>query len=323
MCASVSPWPSSVQWDSREWFAPVHRENVMAPKDKAKAASSKKASLARVLKKNESIKKTVKSAAGELAAVNDVLEQDGVSVEVLEEALVKNEDVEHKVAKAAEDLKVVNLKLSEEVAERIVVESELATTKTDLAEARGHLSAAQARTEEAQRRALQDQLTGLPNRVMFEHGLEYGLSLAKRHGWGLAVLFIDLDDFKAINDSHGHDVGDEVLRTAATRLRAFVREEDLVSRWGGDEFVFLCLEIKQEKDVTQLAEKIIDRLAEPCDFNGTPLSIKASIGIAISPADGQTADVLFKNADAAMYEAKGSAQRVVLFRTVRGRAVVT
>lgn len=301
----------------------------MSPKSKANAASTRKASLAGVLKKNESIKKTVKTAASELASVNDVLDQDGVSVEVLEEALVKNEDVEQKVAKAADDLKLVNLKLSEEVAERQVVESELADTKTDLAEARGHLSEAhartkeaQAQTEEAERLALEDRLTGLPNRVLFEHGLEHGMSMAKRHGWGLAVLFIDLDDFKQINDSHGHDVGDQVLRMVADRLRSFVRDEDIVSRWGGDEFVCLCLEVKQDDDVIQLAGKMVHRLAEDFACNGTTLSIRASIGIAIYPADGQTADMLFKNADTAMYEAKGSAQRVVLSRHARGRPAI-
>lgn len=294
----------------------------MTPRDKVKAISTKKASLARVLRKNESIKKTVKSAASELASVNDALMQEEAPVEVLEEALTKNEAVEHKVAKAAEDLKLVNLKLSEEVAERIVVESELADTKTDLADARVDLSEAHARTEEAQRMALQDRLTGLPNRVLFEHGLDHGLSQAKRHGWGLAVLFIDLDNFKSINDLHGHDAGDEVLRMVATRLRSFVREEDIVSRWGGDEFVCLCLGVKQEADVTQLAETMIDRLAEAFEFKEATLSIRASIGIAISPADGETADLLFKNADTAMYEAKRSTQRVVLFRQSRRRKAV-
>jgi diguanylate cyclase (GGDEF)-like protein len=294
----------------------------MTAKDKARAASTKKASLARVLKKNESIKKTVKSAASELASVNDVLMQEEAPVELLEQALTQNEAVEQKVSKAADDLKLVNIKLSEEVAERIAVESELADTKTDLAEARDDLSEAQAETEEAQRIALLDRLTGLPNRVLFEHGLEHGLSQAKRHGWGLAVLFIDIDKFKSINDSHGHDMGDQVLLMVADRLKSFVRGEDIVSRWGGDEFVCLCLEVKQESDVTHLAEKMIDRLAEAFEFKGTTLSIRASIGIAMYPADGDTADVLFKHADTAMYEAKGSAEKVVLFRHARGRKAV-
>ena len=286
----------------------------MKSKDNKKAVSTKKASLERVLKKNERIKQTVKSAASDLTLVNEVLKKEKVPVQIMEQALTQNEGVEQKVAKAADDLKLVNIKLTEEVAERIVIESELANTKIDLAEVRDDLSKAQAKTEEAQQIALQDALTGLPNRVLFEHGLDHGLSQAKRHGWGLAVLFIDLDKFKSINDSYGHDLGDQVLLMVANRLKSFVRGEDIVSRWGGDEFVCLCLEVKQEADVTHLAEKMINRIAEACEFNGTTLSIRASIGIAIYPADGDTSDILFKNADTAMYKAKGTEKRVVLFR---------
>lgn len=294
----------------------------MSPKQKAKAPPAGKASLEGALRQNEGIKKTVESAASELASVNDVLQQDVVPAQAMEQAIDKNEDVEQKVAKAAEDLKRVNLKLSEELAGRIGVQAELATTKSELADARNELSQAQARTQEARHLALHDRLTGLPNRALFEHGLEHGLSVAKRQGWGLAVLFIDIDKFKSINDSHGHDGGDQVLLTVATRLRSFVREEDLVSRWGGDEFVCLCLEVKQEADVFQLAEKMVDRLGEACEVNGTTLSIRASIGIAIHPADGETAELLFQHADSAMYEAKGSDTRVVLFGHSRGRQAV-
>jgi len=283
-------------------------------KDLKKNVSAKRASLERVLKKNEKIKETVKEAASELTSVNEVLKQEKVPVQVMKQALTQNEDVEQKVAKAADDLKLVNVKLAEEMAERIVIESELANTKTDLAEARDDLSKAQVKEGEAQQIALQDALTGLPNRVSFEQGLDHGLILAKRHGWGLAVLFIDIDKFKNINDSYGHDLGDQVLLMLANRLQSSVRDEDMVSRWGGDEFVCLLLEVKQEADVTRLAEKMINRIAEACEFNGIVLSIRASIGIAIYPADGDTADVLFKNADTAMYKAKGTEKRVVLFR---------
>jgi diguanylate cyclase (GGDEF)-like protein len=267
-----------------------------------------------VLKKNEKIKQTVKKAASELTLVNEVLKQEKVPVQVMKQALAQNEDVEQKVAKAADDLKLVNVKLTEEIAERIVIESELADTKTDLAEVRDDLSKAQVKTEEAQQIALQDALTSLPNRIAFEQGLDHGLSQAKRHGWGLAVLFIDIDKFKSINDSYGHDLGDQVLLMVANRLKSFVRDEDIVSRWGGDEFVCLLLEVKQEADVTHLAEKMINRIAEACQFNGIVLSIIASIGIAIYPADGDTPEILFKNADTAMYKAKGTEKRVVLFR---------
>ena len=286
----------------------------MKSKAVIKTASTKKASLGGVLKKNEKIKQTVKKAASELTSVNEVLKQENIPVQIMKQAITQNEDVEQKVAKAADDLKLVNVKLTEEIAERIVIESELANTKTDLADVRDDLSKAQVKTEEAQQIALQDALTGLPNRIAFEQGLHHGLSQAKRHGWGLAVLFIDIDKFKSINDSYGHDVGDQVLLMVANRLKSFVRDEDIVSRWGGDEFVCLLLEVKQEADVTHLAEKMINRIAEACEFNGIVLSIIASIGIAIYPADGDTPEILFKNADTAMYKAKGTEKRVVLFR---------
>ena len=279
-----------------------------------KDKSNKKASLGHVLKKNEKIKQTVKKAASELTSVNEVLKQENIPAQIMKQAITQNEDVEQKVAKAADDLKLVNVKLAEEMAERIVIESELADTKTELAEVRDDLSKAQVKTEEAQQSALQDALTGLPNRLSFEQGLGHGLSQAKRHGWGLAVLFIDIDKFKSINDSYGHDLGDQVLLMVANRLKSFVRDEDIVSRWGGDEFVCLLLEVKREADVTQLAEKMINRVAEVFEFQGTVLSIRASIGIAIYPADGDTSEILFKNADIAMYKAKGTEQRVVLFR---------
>jgi diguanylate cyclase (GGDEF)-like protein len=286
----------------------------MKSKDIKKTKSTQKASLGHVLKKNEKIKQNVKKAASELTLVNKVLKQEKVPVQIMKQTLIQNEDVEQKVTKAADDLKVVNLKLTEEIAERIVIESELANTKTDLADVRDDLSKAQVETEEAQQIALQDALTGLPNRIAFEQGLDHGLSQAKRHGWGLAVLFIDIDKFKSINDSYGHDLGDQVLLMVANRLKSFVRGEDLVSRWGGDEFVCLLLEVKQAADVTHLAEKMIHRIAEASEFNGIVLSIIASIGIAIYPADGDTSEILFKNADIAMYKAKGTEKRVVLFR---------
>jgi diguanylate cyclase (GGDEF)-like protein len=287
--------------------------------DSKKSVSDKKASLGLVLEKNENIKETMEKAASELTLVNEVLKQEKSTVQVMKQAITQNEDVEQNVAKAAGELNLVNVQLAEEISERIVIESELADTKTDLAEAREDLSKAQVKAEEAQQIALQDALTGLPNRVSFEQGLDHGLNQAKRHGWGLAVLFIDVDKFKSINDSYGHDLGDQVLLMVADRLKSCVRGEDLVSRWGGDEFACVLFEITREADATRIAEEMINRIAETCEFNGTTLSIRASIGIAIYPADGETADILFKNADTAMYKAKGTEKRVVLFQKSRER----
>ena len=279
---------------------------------------AKNASLERVLKKNERIKETVKQAASELTSVNEVLKQGKgveVPVQIIKEVISQNKEVEYKVAKAADDLHQVNAELVKEMAERAVLESELIDTKTDLSDVRDDLSKSQAKEKETREFALQDALTGLPNRVLFEQNLNNGLIQAKRHGWGLAVLFIDIDKFKTINDTYGHDVGDKVLVMVADRLKSAVREEDTVSRWAGDEFVCLLLEVKQEADVIRLAEKMVNRISENCVFNRIDLSLSVSIGIAIYPSDGKTADILFKNADTAMYKAKGTERRVVLFRS--------
>ena len=286
----------------------------MKSKDANKRTSDKRDSLGHVLRKNEKIKENVKDAASELTSINEVLKQEEVPVQVLKQTLTENEKVEYKIEKAAADLKLVNTQLAEELADRIVVESELADTKAELVEVRADLLKSQIKEEEAQKLALQDPLTGLPNRVLFEQSLDHGLIQAKRHGWGLAVLFIDIDKFKNINDSYGHDAGDQVLLMVANCLRSFVRGEDRVSRWGGDEFVCLLLKVNQETDVTRLAEEMIDRIAEPFEFNGNVFSIKASIGVALYPTDGETISILFKNADTAMYVAKKTKKRVVLFR---------
>ena len=286
-------------------------------KDLKKTVSDKNASLKGVINRNEKIKETVKEAANELTSVNEVLKQGKevkIPVQIIKEAITQNKEVEYKVAKAADDLHQVNTELAKEVAERIVIETELSDVKDDLADVREELSESIAKEEKSRNIAIHDALTGLPNRVLFEEHLDHGLIQAKRHGWKLAVLFIDIDNFKNINDSHGHDLGDKVLLTVADRLQSATRSEDTVSRWGGDEFVCLLLEVKQEADVARLAELMVKRISETFEFKGVVLSIRVSIGIAIYPADGETADILFKNADTAMYKAKGTQRRVVLFR---------
>jgi len=151
-------------------------------------------------------------------------------------------------------------------------------------------------------------LTGLPNRALFNDRLEHGFAQAKRHDWTMAVMFVDLDDFKTVNDSYGHEVGDSVLRLIAQRLRDSTRADDTVSRHGGDEFLFLATEIQDEYSIALLAEKLIKTIREPFDISTRALnvsgSIAASIGIAIFPKDGVTADTLVRSADKAMYQAK-------------------
>jgi diguanylate cyclase (GGDEF)-like protein len=281
--------------------------------------TTRNASLERVLKKNEKIKKTVTQAASELSSINEALKQRKgveVPVQIIKDVITQNKDVEYKVAKAADDLHKVNAELSRGMAEREVLESELTDTKSNLADVRDDLLKSRAKEEETRKLSLHDALTGLPNRVLFEQSLDNALTQAKRHGWELAVLFIDIDNFKSINDTYGHDMGDKVLIMVADRLKSSVREEDTVSRWAGDEFVWLLMEVRQKADVTRLAENMVNRISEDFEFNGTVLSIRVSVGIALYPADGVTADILFKKADTAMYEAKGSEKRVMLSRNI-------
>lgn len=149
-----------------------------------------------------------------------------------------------------------------------------------------------------------DKLTQLPNRAYFYIELEREIKRAKRVQQNIALMFIDLDGFKTINDSYGHHAGDQILIQAAKRLKKVVRNMDVVARIGGDEFIVLLTDIKTEKDSTLVAQKIIDSLNEKIKVNNLSLHIGASIGISCYPKDANESDGLISNADEAMYKAK-------------------
>jgi diguanylate cyclase (GGDEF)-like protein/PAS domain S-box-containing protein len=154
-----------------------------------------------------------------------------------------------------------------------------------------------------------DQLTGLPNRMLFNDRLTQGVAAARRNGCTLGLMFIDLDGFKAVNDSLGHEAGDILLKGAASRLRACVRESDTVARLGGDEFTVIMTTVDGAEAAAMVAQRIIDSLTEPFDLSADGAArregrVSASIGIALLPRDGDTAEDILRNADAAMYHAK-------------------
>ncbi len=155
-----------------------------------------------------------------------------------------------------------------------------------------------------ERQANYDELTGLANRNLFQDRLNQALIYSRRHECGLAVLFIDLDHFKNINDSLGHDAGDALLIQVASRLTRSVREGDTVARQGGDEFVLLLAEIRAEDDASEITQKLLKAMSAPFDIGGRELHVTCSIGIASYPKDGEDRQTLLKNADAAMYRAK-------------------
>jgi diguanylate cyclase (GGDEF)-like protein/PAS domain S-box-containing protein len=149
-----------------------------------------------------------------------------------------------------------------------------------------------------------DGLTGLPNRMRLQDRIGQAIAVAHRQRRGLAVLFVDLDRFKNVNDSLGHHVGDELLRAVAARLGACVRETDTVSRIGGDEFVVLLTDLAHGEDARLVAQKILDSLSQPFLLGAHELEVTPSIGIAVYPNDGEDVETLLRNADAAMYRAK-------------------
>ena len=149
-----------------------------------------------------------------------------------------------------------------------------------------------------------DGLTGLPNRMLFNDRLEHGIALAQRHSMKLALFFIDLDYFKQINDSLGHQIGDRVLIAVAERLKAKIRNEDTLARLGGDEFTIIMEDLKDVEDASLLAHKIQKVLAQPIHIEGHTLYISCSMGISLYPQDDTDANNLIKYADAAMYKAK-------------------
>jgi diguanylate cyclase (GGDEF)-like protein/PAS domain S-box-containing protein len=177
------------------------------------------------------------------------------------------------------------------------------------------ISAIKRSEEQLQFLAHHDALTSLPNRLLFGARLEHAIARAERGNKQLAVLFVDLDRFKDINDNQGHAVGDDLLKEVAQRLQGAVRKEDTVARLGGDEFIVIVEELAQGEDAGAVAEKIRTLLGAPYHIADQELFVSASIGISLYPADGQDPGSLVKNADVAMYRAKEDGRNTIHYYT--------
>ena len=185
------------------------------------------------------------------------------------------------------------------------------------------VSAAKAMAKKMEHSAQHDYLTNLPNRLLLNDRIAQAITLANRHHTQLAVLYLDLDNFKHINDSLGHAAGDKLLQSVTKRLKECVRDSDTVSRQGGDEFVILLAETKSSEDAALSAQKILNHLQAQHKVAKSQLHITTSIGISVYPADGLDADKLLKNADTAMYYAKEKGRNNYQFFTtnMNSRAV--
>ncbi|MGQ3684578.1 MAG: diguanylate cyclase domain-containing protein [Candidatus Loosdrechtia sp.] len=210
---------------------------------------------------------------------------------IKEELRALNESLEQKVAERTLELKKANEELQAEITERKRMEEKIK-----------HL-------------AFHDPLTSLPNRTLFADRLTLALAHAHRTKEILAILFLDLDRFKVINDTLGHSIGDQLLQGVAERLKHCVREDDTVARLGGDEFILLLTGISRTEDVDTIARKILNIFKESWVTSGHELHITVSIGIALYPNDGKDAETLLKNADTAMYRAKESGRNNYQFYT--------
>ena len=197
-----------------------------------------------------------------------------------EELKQANELLEIQVAQRTSELKSANGKLIQDLEERKRVEQSIR-----------HM-------------AHHDALTGLPNRALFRDRLTHAMAQADRYHQILAVLFLDLDRFKAINDTLGHNVGDELLKLTAERLRSCIRDCDTVARLGGDEFTIIVDDIVEIQDAAVVAQKILDTISQPFNLHGHEVFISVSIGLTLYPNDDENADNLLRNADSAMYRAK-------------------
>jgi len=163
--------------------------------------------------------------------------------------------------------------------------------------------------------ALHDPLTGLPNRILFQDRLQQAIALSKRNGHKFAVFFMDLDNFKIINDTMGHEVGDELLKEVAKRLSDTGRDMDTVARLGGDEFAFIINKVKTIENAVIVAQRLNKLLKKPIEVNGNKINMGSSIGVTMFPDDAENSETLLRNADIAMYQAKDDGRNVIRFFT--------
>ncbi len=265
--------------------------------------------LAAALEENKDVKVRVEGAASDLASASAVLEAKiagGDAEPATHVALKVGKEVEDRVQECADDLHSVNATLAQGIASLEHTEDALATAREALIDTQSALAAAEVSERNALLAARHDSATGLPNREYFNSRLSHDIAVAERQGFGLAVMFFDLDKFKTINDTHGHAAGDEVLKQVAARLLEHSRLEDTVCRTGGDEFLYVLINPKGRANIERIASALLEALALPVVFEGLQIAVRPSIGISLYPEHGTSASQLIGNADEAMYSAKKS-----------------
>ena len=259
------------------------------------------------LDQSHDVKAKVEACADDLATANGLVKDriaQGATMLPADAALEAGVAVEIQVQECADDLKQVTDNLAQGVGQVKEVELALNRSHEALVESEAALATSRQAERAASRRAMHDPKTGLPNRTLFDDRLAQAIAGAERHGWTLAVMFLDLDQFKAVNDTHGHAAGDTVLTIVAERLSRHARDEDTVCRNGGDEFLYLLIDPAGRDNVARIAGHLRATLAHPIALDDVELVITPSIGISLYPDHGTSGDALVAHADAAMYRSK-------------------
>ena len=259
------------------------------------------------LEQSHEAKAKVEECVEDISATNAAVQKkiaDGATTLSAPKTLAQGMKIEGEIQDVAVDLQKVTQTLAKGIEELKQLEVDLSKSRLALADSNSALEVSIKAEKEARQRALHDSTTGLPNRDLFDTRLEQAIAMAKRHSWTLALMFMDLDCFKNINDIHGHSTGDIVLKEIANRLSGHAREEDTVCRNGGDEFLYLLVNPQGCENIERIARNIAQRISQPLQVGNLKFVVRASIGIAVYPSSALNAEELIGLADSAMYRAK-------------------
>ena len=271
------------------------------------------------LDKSHDVMAEVEACAQDVGSANDAAKAriaEGETMLPAAQALHDGLAVESRLEGCAVDLQQVTEHLALGVDEIREVEQALLKSRAALAESEAALAVSRDAERTASRLAMHDGKTGLPNRTLFDDRLAQAIAGAERHGWKLAVIFLDLDRFKLVNDTHGHATGDAVLAVVAERLTRHARDEDTVCRNGGDEFLYLLINPAERQDVQRIADLVGQAIEVQIGLGALRFAITPSIGIALYPEHGIDGQTLIANADAAMYRAKQRRSRIEFFEAL-------
>jgi diguanylate cyclase len=289
-----------------------HSQESGAPESDA----AERPSLDLALNRSEAVKEKVENVAEDLESTNEAVRDRlsaGIATVPARQSLHDGQRIESSVKEVAHDIDQVIDALSQGLDHLERSDAALIHAQETLMRTEDALAHSQHQEEVSRHRSLHDPLTGLPNRELFDDRLAQAIAMAERHAWTLAVMFIDLDRFKTINDERGHAAGDAVLKQTALRLNLYSREEDTVCRLGGDEFLILLINPQGAGTAERIAQGVLKEISAPIEMEGLSMRVAASIGIACYPEHATTAVQLVSNADAAMYAAKGTGDGVRLW----------